>query len=155
MKNHRILFICHGNICRSPMAEYILKDMVEKAGRAEEFEIASAATSTEEIGNDIYPPAKRILTQKGVKFESRQARQITKQDYDYYDFIIAMDDNNLRNLKRLLGEDTEHKISLMMDYAGKHRDVADPWYTGDFETTYNDIIEGCRGFLHSASLRSK
>ena len=147
MKNHRILFICHGNICRSPMAEFILKDMVEKAGRAGEFEIASAATSTEEIGNDIYPPAKRILTQKGIKFNSRQARQITKPDYDYYDFIIAMDDNNIRNLKRLLGEDTENKISLMMDYAGKHRDVADPWYTGDFETTYNDIVEGCRGFL--------
>ena len=147
MKNHRILFICHGNICRSPMAEFILKDMVEKAGRAGEFEIASAATSTEEIGNDIYPPAKRILTQKGIKFNSRQARQITKHDYDYYDFIIAMDDNNIRNLKRLLGEDTENKISLMMDYAGKHRDVADPWYTGDFETTYNDIVEGCRGFL--------
>ena len=148
MKKHRILFICHGNICRSPMAEYILKDMVEKAGRAGEFEIASAATSTEEIGNDIYPPAKRILTQKGIKFNSRQARQITRQDYDYFDFIIAMDENNLRNLKLLLGEDTEHKISLMMDYAGKHRDVADPWYTGDFETTFRDITEGCKGFLN-------
>ena len=147
MRKHRILFICHGNICRSPMAEFILKDMVEKAGRSGEFEIASAATSTEEIGNDIYPPAKRILTQKGIKFNSRQARQITKHDYDYYDFIIAMDDNNIRNLKRLLGEDTENKISLMMDYAGKHRDVADPWYTGDFETTFNDITEGCKGFL--------
>ena len=155
MQNHRILFICHGNICRSPMAEYILKDMVEKAGRAEEFEIASAATSTEEIGNDIYPPAKRILTQKGIKFNSRQARQITRKDYDHYDFIIAMDENNLRNLKRLLVEDVDHKISLMMYYAGKHRDVADPWYTGDFETTYNDIVEGCRGFLDSAAIRSK
>ena len=129
------------------MAEFILKDMVEKAGREGDFEIASAATSTEEIGNDIYPPAKRILTQKGIKFSLRQARQITRKDYDYYDFIIAMDENNLRNLKRMLGEDTEHKISLMMDYAGKHRDVADPWYTGDFETTFNDITEGCKGFL--------
>ena len=147
MKKHRILFICHGNICRSPMAEFILKDMVEKAGRAGEFEIASAATSTEEIGNDIYPPAKRILTQKGIKFNPRQARQITRKDYEYYDYIIAMDENNLRNLRRMLGEDTEHKISLMMDYAGKHRDVADPWYTGDFETTYNDITEGCKGLL--------
>ena len=152
MQNHRILFICHGNICRSPMAEFILKDMVEKAGRAGEFEIASAATSTEEIGNDIYPPAKRILTQKGVKFESRRARQITRKDYDYYDFIIAMDENNLRNLKRMLGEDTEHKISLMMDYAGKNRDVADPWYTGDFETTFNDITDGCMGFLASLGM---
>jgi len=125
------------------MAEYILKDMVEKAGMAEDFEIASAATSTEEIGNDIYPPARRILFNKGIKYGYRKARQITKKD------VIAMDENNLRNLKRLLGEDTEHKISLMMDYAGKHRDVADPWYTGDFETTYNDITEGCKGFLAS------
>jgi len=149
MKKHRILFICHGNICRSPMAEYILKDMVEKAGKAEEFEIASAATSTEEIGNDIYPPARRILFNKGIKYGYRKARQITKKDYEYYDFVIAMDENNLRNLKRLLGEDTEHKISLMMDHAGKHRDVADPWYTGDFETTFDDITEGCKGFWAS------
>ena len=152
MQKHRILFICHGNICRSPMAEFILKDMVEKAGIADNFEIASAATSTEEIGNDIYPPAKRILSRKGIKFNSRQARQITKKDYEYYDFIIAMDENNLRNLKRMLGEDTEHKISLMMDYAGKNRDVADPWYTGDFETTFNDITEGCMGFLASLGM---
>ena len=149
MKKHRILFVCHGNICRSPMAEFILKDMVEKARIADDFEIASAATSTEEIGNDIYPPAKRILDQKGVKFDSRQARQITRKDYDYYDFIIAMDENNLLNLKRMLGEDTKNKISLMMSYAGKYRDVADPWYTGDFESTYNDLIEGCEGVLKS------
>ena len=129
------------------MAEYILKDMVEKAGRADNFEIASAATSTEEIGNDLYPPARRILFKKGIKYGYRHARQITKQDYEYYDFIIAMDENNLRNLNRLLGEDVGHKISLMMDHAGKHRDVADPWYTGDFETTFNDITEGCEGFL--------
>ena len=137
------------------MAEFILKDMVEKAGRAGEFEIASAATSTEEIGNDIYPPAKRILTQKGIIFNSRQARQITRKDYDYYDFIIAMDENNLRNLKRMLGEDTEHKISLMMDYAGKHRDVADPWYTGDFETTFRDLVEGCEALLKTLDFRPR
>ena len=118
MKKHRILFVCHGNICRSPMAEFILKDMVGKAGIADDFEIASAATSTEEIGNDIYPPAKRILYQKGIKFDSRHARQITRKDYDYYDFIIAMDENNLRNLRKMLGEDTKNKISLMMSYAG-------------------------------------
>ena len=153
MQKHRILFICHGNICRSPMAEFILKDMVGKAGRAGEFEIASAATSTEEIGNDIYPPAKRILTQKGIKFNSRQARQFTKKNYDYYDFIIAMDENNLRNLKRMLGEDNEHKISLMMDHAGKHRDVADPWYTGDFETTFIDLVEGCEALLKTLDFR--
>ena len=135
------------------MAEYILKDMVEKAGRAGEFEIASAATSTEEIGNDIYPPAKRILFKKGIKYGYRKAWQITKQDYEYYDYIIAMDENNLRNLKRLLGEDTEHKISLMMDYAGKHRDVADPWYTGDFETTFRDLAEGCEALLKTLDFR--
>ena len=153
MQKHRILFICHGNICRSPMAEYILKDMVEKAGRADDFEIASAATSTEEIGNDLYPPARRILFKKGIKYGYRKARQITKQDYDYYDYIIAMDENNLRNLNRLLGEDTEHKISLMMDYAGKHRDVADPWYTGDFETTFRDLVEGCEALLKTLDFR--
>ena len=153
MRKHRILFICHGNICRSPMAEFILKDMVEKAGRAGEFEIASAATSTEEIGNDLYPPARHILFKKGIKYGYRKARQITKQDYEYYDYIIAMDENNLRNLKRLLGDDTEHKISLMMSYAGKHRDVADPWYTGDFETTFGDLVEGCNVFLQTLALR--
>lgn len=147
MRKHRILFVCHGNICRSPMAEYIFKDMVEKAGVADNFEIASAATSTEEIGNDIYPPASRVLFQHGIKHDCREARQITKKDYGYYDFIIAMDENNLRNLRRLLGEDTENKISLMMSHAGESRDVADPWYSGDFEKTYTDIIEGCRGLL--------
>ena len=144
---HRILFICHGNICRSPMAEFIAKDMVGKACRTGDFEIVSATTSTEEIGNDIYLPAKRTLEKHGIGFTSRMARQITKNDYKYYDFIIAMDENNLRNLRRLLGDDTEGKISLLMSHAGKRRDVADPWYTGDFETTYRDITEGCEAFL--------
>ena len=107
---HRILFICHGNICRSPMAEYILKDMVEKAGKADGFEIASAATSTEEIGNDLYPPARRTLFKHGIKYGYRHARQITMDDYRHYDYIIAMDENNLRNLKRLLGEDVDGNL---------------------------------------------
>lgn len=147
MKTIKILFICHGNICRSPMAEFIAKDIVEKQGNAGLFEIASAATSTEEIGNPIYPPARRKLDEHRIKYTHRAARQMTKDDYLYYDYIIAMDQNNLRNLRRLIGDDTEGKISLLMSYTGKQSDVSDPWYTGDFETAYRDIKEGCESLL--------
>lgn len=143
----RILFLCHGNICRSPMAEFIMKLLVEKADKTSDFEIASAAVSTEEIGNDIYPPAKRILSENGVPFCHRGARQVTRADYRYYDHIICMDRSNLRLLRYLIGEDTAGKVSLLMQWAGSDRDVSDPWYTRDFQTAYDDILEGCEALL--------
>ena len=144
---YKILFVCHGNICRSPMAEFVMKRMVKDAGREAQFEIASAATSTEEIGNPVYPPARRILAEHGIGCAGKTARQMTRQDYDYFDQIVAMDRNNLRNLKRMFGEDTQHKISLLMDYTHRPGDVADPWYTGDFEATWRDVSDGCEGLL--------
>lgn len=143
----RILFICHGNICRSPMAEFVMKRLVEDAGLSDHFEIASAATSTEEIGNPVYPPARRKLAEHGIGCAGKTARQMTMDDYRHYDYIIAMDRNNLRNLRRLIGKDYDHKISLLMDYTERPGDVADPWYTGDFEATWRDVIEGCEGLL--------
>ena len=144
---YRILFICHGNICRSPMAEFVLKQKVSELGRSDEFEIASAATSREEIGNPVYPPARRMLQTHGISCAGKTSRQMTRADYAYYDYIIAMDRNNLRNLERLIGPDVDHKISLLMDYTNTPRDVADPWYTGDFQATWDDVQEGCDGLL--------
>lgn len=138
----KILFVCHGNICRSPMAEFVMKHLVKQSGLEEEFEIDSAATSTEEIGNDIYPPAKRKLTEKGVPFTRRAARQMRRADYDRYDLLICMDDYNIRNMMRILGSDPEHKVSTLLS-----RPVADPWYIGDFDSTYDDILEGCTALL--------
>ena len=143
----RILFVCHGNICRSPMAEFVMKKMVADAGIADQFEIASAATSTEEIGNPVYPPARRKLAEHGISCDGKTARQITRRDYEHYDYIVAMDVNNLRNLQRVIGEDKQHKISLLLDYTDHPRDVADPWYTGNFEATWQDVNDGCRGLL--------
>ena len=143
----KILFVCHGNICRSPMAEFVMKDLLNKKGIAGQFEIASAATSTEEIGNPIYPPAKRKLKEHGISCESKTARQMTKKDYAYYDYIIAMDRLNLRNMTRFVGSDPDNKISLLMDFTNHPGDVADPWYTGDFDATLNDVNEGCIGIL--------
>lgn len=145
----KILFLCHGNICRSPMAEFVMKDMVKKRDIADKFEIASAATSTEEIGNEVYPPAKRKLAEHGISCKGKTARQMTKEDYAYYDFIIAMDRNNLRNMARFTDGDPDGKVSLLMDYTPSPGDVADPWYTGDFEKTWQDVNEGINGFLNA------
>lgn len=143
----KILFVCHGNICRSPMAEFVMKDLVNKKGITDQFEIASAATSTEEIGNPVYPPAKRKLKEHSISCEGKTARQMTKADYTYYDYIIAMDHFNLRNMTKFVGNDPDNKVSLMMDFTNRHGDVADPWYTGDFDATWNDVYEGCVGIL--------
>ena len=144
----RILFICHGNICRSPMGEYILKDMVRKAGREGEFEIDSAAVSREEIGNPVYPPARRELEAHGVFCGDHRARQICRADYDRYDYLIGMDEWNMRNMRRMLGDDPEGKMYRLLDFTErKGADIADPWYTGNFDVTYEDVVEGCEGLL--------
>ncbi len=143
----KILFICHGNICRSPMAEFVMKDIVRQEGLSEKFEIASAATSTEEIGNPVYPPVKHMLDSHGISCEGKTARQMTTADYQHFDMIIAMDGNNLRNLKYIVGNDPLGKTSLLMDYTMRPGDVADPWYTRDFDATWHDINEGCRCLL--------
>ena len=147
----RILFVCHGNICRSPMAEFIFKDMVEKQGRAQEFFVASCATSTEEIwngiGNPVYPPAKAELAKHGISCEGKRAVQLRKTDYVNYDLLIAMDSNNLRNIHRMLGGDPQQKVRKLMDYTPRGGDVADPWYTDRFDIAYRDIEEGCRCLL--------
>ena len=144
---HKVLFVCLGNICRSPMAEFVMKDLVKKAGVAQLFEIASAATSREELGNPVYPPARQELAKHGIGCSGKTARQITKEDYEYYDYIVAMDYSNVRNLERMLGPDTEHKISMLLDYTNHPGQVADPWYTGDFGATWNDVLDGCQGLL--------
>lgn len=170
----KILFVCHGNICRSPMAEFVMKKLVRDisssakqvttntALTAADFEIASAATSTEEIGNPVYPPARRMLASHGIDCSGKTARQMTVADYNHYDYIVLMDQNNLRNLRWILPRDIYErelaqykdardsrvgKVSLLMDWADKNRDVADPWYTGDFEATWQDINEGCTALL--------
>ena len=180
----RILFVCHGNICRSPMAEFIMKDLVRKAGLESQFQIASAATSTEEIGSPVYPPARRKLAEHGIDCSGKTARQLTRVDYDQYDLLIGMDSANLRNMRRICGGDPDGKIHLLMEFAGRRRkgaprgpggascagrgersafspqveteesglcfdDVADPWYTGDFEATWRDVLEGCEGLLQA------
>ena len=143
----RILFVCHGNICRSPMAEYVMKDLVRKAGLEERFVIDSAATSTEEIGNGVYPPARRKLQKHGIACAGHAARQLKKADYGRFDLLIGMDRANLRNMLRICGGDPEGKISLLLDHTSRKGEVADPWYTGDFEATWQDVLEGCGALL--------
>lgn len=145
----KILFICHGNICRSPMAEFVMKKLVRDAGLADRFEIASAATSTEEIGNGVYPPVRSLLAKQGIDCAGKTARQMRKSDYDAYDLLIGMDSANFRNMNRICGGDPDGKIRLLMDYTDRPGDVADPWYTRDFEETWRDVNEGCRGLLES------
>lgn len=144
----RVLFVCHGNICRSTMAEFVLKDMVAARGMAEHFNIESAATSTEEIGNPVHPGTQAVLREHGIGgFKGKRARQLRRADYDDFDLIIGMDEANMRNMNRMLGGDAEGKLHKLLEFSGSTRDVADPWYTGDFDTTYEDVCDGCTGLL--------
>ena len=143
----KIMFVCHGNICRSPMAEFVLKKMLKDEGVADSFLIKSCATSTEELGNDIYPPAKAELRRRGVPFSERAAVQLRSDDYSKYDLFIVMDDNNIRNIMRIFGKDPEFKIQKLMSYTERGGNVQDPWYSGDFGLAFRDIYDGCLGLL--------
>ena len=149
----KILFVCHGNICRSPMAEYVMKDLVKKAGLEDQFQIASAATSREEIGNPVYPSARRKLAEHGISCDGHAARQLHNSDYEEYDLLIGMDRANLRNMYRICGGDFNDKMHLLMEYAGHpEQEVADPWYTDDFDATWQDVLASCLGLLKICGL---
>lgn len=144
----KILFICHGNICRSPMAEFVMRNMVSEAGLSREIYVESAATSTEELGNDIHSGTRAKLREMGIPFEKRHARQVTLSDYREFDYLVVMDGNNVRNLRRIIGEDRDGKVYKLLDFTERRgEDIADPWYTGNFDETYDDVDEGCRGML--------
>ena len=143
----KILFICHGNICRSPMAEFVMKDLVRKAGLEKSFYIESAATSREELGNPVYPPARRQLAEHGISCQGKTARQLTREDSQSFDLLVGMDWANLRNMERICGGDPQGKLHLLLDYTARPGQVADPWYTGDFDATWRDVLEGCQGLL--------
>ena len=143
----KILFVCHGNICRSPMAEFVMKKLVKDQGLQREYLIASAATSREEIGNPVYPPARKILAEHGISCSGKTAVQMTKADYDKYDYIVAMDSMNVRNMLRIIRSDPQNKVSLLLDYTDNPRSVADPWYSGDFQATWDDVTRGCNALL--------
>ena len=142
----KILFVCHGNICRSPMAEFVMKDLVRKDGTIDAF-IASAATSTEEIGNPVHHGTRRRLAAEGISVDGKYAVQMTKSDYDKYDYIIGMDSMNIRNIHRIVGDDKDNKVRKLLSFTGKDADIADPWYTGNFDKTYEDVHAGCKALL--------
>lgn len=144
-----VMFVCHGNICRSPMAEFVFKDMVDKKHLSDLFFIASSATSREEIGNPVHRGTKKKLLEHGIVSEGKQSVQFKASDYELYDYIVCMDHQNVRNLMRIIGEDPEGKVKLLLEYAGSDADIADPWYTGDFDLTYEDVLKGCKGLLKS------
>lgn len=145
--NIKILFVCHGNICRSPMAEFVMKDLVEREGMGDQFLIASAATSTEELGNPVHYGTRNKLRQFGIDTSGKRAVRLQKSDYDRYDYLIGMDQRNLVQMERMLGRDTEGKIFRLLDFTQSPGDIADPWYTGDFDTTYDDVLKGCKALL--------
>lgn len=144
----KILFICHGNICRSPMAEFVMKDLVEKEGLAEQFSIASSATSREEIGNPVHHGTRNKLAQYGISTKEKYAVQLTKKDYNTYDYLIGMEQWNIQNILKIVGSDPEKKVHCLLDFSENPRDIADPWYTGDFDRTYEDVLEGCKALLN-------
>ncbi len=143
----RILFVCHGNICRSPMAEFIMKQIVDKRGLSDSFHIESAAMHTDAIGSHVYPPARRKLNALGIDCSAKRARLVTPHDYNEYDYIVGMDRYNMRDMERVFGGDAQNKLSLLLDYTGEHRDVSDPWYTDDFDATEKDVENGCLALL--------
>lgn len=143
----KILFICHGNICRSPMAEFVMKDIVTRASNADRFTIASAATSTEEIGNPVHRGTREKLRQYGISVAGKTAVQMKRSDYGKYDYLIGMDDWNIRNILRITGGDPDGKVHKLLEFAGRSGDIADPWYTGNFDETYEDVKAGCEGLM--------
>ena len=149
----KILFVCHGNICRSPMAEFLMKELVRQAGQAEAFCIASAATSAEELGNPVYPPVRRKLAEYGIDCTGKTARQLTRRDYEDWDLLIGMDEENMAGMRRLFGGDPEGKLHMLLEYAGLHQGVADPWYTRDFDAAWQDVTVGCTALLNRLSRR--
>ena len=151
----KILFVCLGNICRSPMAEFVMRDLLEKNGLSRAAVVSSAATSTEELGNPVHPGTRRKLAEHGISCTGKTARQIAKSDYDAYDYLIGMDESNVRNMRRMLGGDPQGKIFKLLSFCGENGDVADPWYTGDFEATWRDVSRGCAALLEEITGRKK
>ena len=143
----KVMFVCHGNICRSPMAEFVFRDMVQKEKLSDKIHVASSATSREEIGNGVHYGTRKKLAEFGISTEGKYARQLTKTDYRDYDYIIAMDSQNIRNISRIIGRDTENKVCKLLDFTNRGGDIADPWYTGNFDRTYEDVYEGCNELL--------